>query len=446
MLSGRQRLLFVFALLFFGSASIYTSIGLLSRVTPALFPGQSLPGLKVFDPLPKIVSTPNRDEGDGFFGKRINLLIIGVDKRPQDESLDGFLTDMIAVATIDPATKQMSMLNFPRDLEIDIHSSQFGVYQDRINTSYMAGFRADGRTFEAGALQLRKDLQRNFGIETNHWIVMDFTGVYKLIDSIGGIDVDIPYELSVPLWYYGDEGGQRDADYVSFPPGITHLDGYFAVAFGRYRDDSDLLRVKRQQLVMQTAVAKVFARGLLNNPLPLWDTYHNTIKTDMGSFEAVGYAPLLRQTNGTMQTFSLGDPVNGVETVYPFRTREGADVLLWNSENVQYWLSQVFTKAAYAQSNVEIQNGYGNPDPLRAAALGRYLQYSKGLPTVYLGPDAPLTSTTRIVVHDGQKRVMAEDIAKWMGLPASAIQLDDNPALPDVIIVVGTDFTRTPGG
>ncbi len=139
--------------------------------------------------------------------------------------------------------------------------------------------------------------------------------------------------------------------------------------------------------------------------------------------------------------------MNDVPTLTPFTTDGGASVLLWNAENVQYWLSQVFTKSAYAGSVVEIQDGYGADGEVRVAALGRYLRYVKGLPTVYYGPDAAPQPHTSITLYGTERRPLAEDIAKWMGLPVSEIVVRDktDPGLPDVIVTIGKDF-KVPGG
>jgi hypothetical protein len=119
----------------------------------------------------------------------------------------------------------------------------------------------------------------------------------------------------------------------------------------------------------------------------------------------------------------------------------------WNLDNVQYWLSQAFTKASWAQSNVEIQNGYGEDGAIRASALGRFLLYSRGLPTVYVGPDATPQPDTTITLYGDEKRILAEDIAKWLGMAPAAIKMQPkaDPSLPDVVIVIGKDF-KIPGG
>lgn len=454
-MTGAQRFLFVLALFTFGLASMYTSVALLARVTPALFPGKSLTNLGIIKPLAKL-DTPLvtiKDPGaNSVFNERINLLVLGVDKRPgyqfEDNENSGYLTDTIMVATIDPVADTVSVLSFPRDMQIDIHTKDF-VYEDRINTSYGIGVRATG-SIKGGVEQLKLDMKENFGIDIKHYVILDFEGVEGLVDSIGGVEVDIPYDLSVPDWYYSDD--DVNATWVSFPPGVNQLDGYHAVAFGRHREyDSDLKRVKRQQLVLESAMRRAFSSGLVNrmvrNPREMWDAYAGTVKTDIPYSKFPGYAVALKDTNGKMKTYSLGDPVNDVPTMTPFTTDAGASVLLWNAENVQYWLNQVFTKAAYAAASVEIQNGYGEDGTVRAAALGRYLAYVKGLPTVYYGPDAAVQPRTSITLYGAEKRSLAEDIAKWMGIsPAEVIVLaKTDTSLPDVVITIGKDF-KVPGG
>ncbi|MEP7215471.1 MAG: LCP family protein, partial [Anaerolineaceae bacterium] len=308
--SGLQRLAFVVALLVFGLASLYTGVALLARVYPALFPGKVLfEDIRILAPLDAIPLGIKTPDESSVFNQRINLLILGVDKRPGliYQPDEGNLTDTIMIATIDPLQKTVSLLSLPRDMEIDITLPNGFKYADRINTSYGVGAR-EGKTPDAGFKQIRGDIKINFGIDIDHWLVLDFAGVEKLIDSVGGVDVVIPPDLAVPDWWYSDD--DIHAIYLSFPPGPVQLDGYRAVAFGRYREtDSDLKRVKRQQLVTSAALAKVFQLGLLNNPLEIWDAYNSTVKTDIPRSRMPGYALLLKATNGRIKTYSLGDPV-----------------------------------------------------------------------------------------------------------------------------------------
>jgi LCP family protein required for cell wall assembly len=439
-----QRLLFVLALVLFAVASAYAGLGLLTRAYPAIFPGENAPLSKVLASLgPLEVKQPDTTSR---FNRRQNFLILGLDQRPYESDTTPKRADTIMVATIDPVTKEASILGFPRDMLIRLNLPDGSAYDTRINESYLRGVEAGG-TVKAGAEQLKADLKWNFGITIDHWVVMNFTGVEELIDSIGGVDVDIPEELATYDWWYSDEG-ERPPAWIRFDPGPQHLSGYRAVAFGRYRNDSDLKRVKRQQLVLMAALEQVFSLNLLTNPYGLYNSYKNTVQHDVAGGEMPGLANLLLQARGRIQTYSLGDPVNGVDTMTPYETAGGAAVLVYNQDNVTYWLNQVFTKASYSQSNVEIQNGYGAEGDERAAQLGRYLKYARGLPTVYLGPEQPVQAKTAIKLYRKDRRGMAEDIANWMDIPVTEIEYVEevtDAALPDIVIVIGQDFVL-PGG
>ena len=436
--SRRQRIGFVFALLLLSASSAYSTISLLSRVTPALFPGHSLPIPSVITDLPGPMSIVSQPNPQSVFNRRINLVVMGMDLRPGDSELDG-RTDSLMVVSIDPVTKQTSVLSIPRDLYVDIHPPQGGQYEDRINASFGVGANY-GKSVSAGAAQLEKDLNLDFGIEIDYYVWLDIRGVEQLVDALGGIDIVIPPELSVPSWYYTDDD-VTSPHFVSFPPGPQHLNGYNAVAFGRYRNDSDLYRMKRQQLVLKTALEKIFANGLLNNPLDLWNAYGALLKTDLPTGKMPGYALLLQETQGHLNLFSFGDPVNDVPTVTGFTTEEGASVLGWNAENVQYWLSQVFPNTAYYGLTVEVNDATGSVTGDAALAFGRYLKYSKGFPTVDVGTTQQSLDTT-IIVSSSDQRPVGEDIAKWLGLPPSvvAVQPSGSDPGPDITVNVGTSF------
>ena len=436
----RDRLLFVVALVTFGIAVFYMSAGLLIRAYPAVFPGETLPIVgDVLKPLGQ--AAPQPPGAESVFNKRVNLLILGLDRRPFEPFEGPYRTDTIMVATIDPVSKDASLLSFPRDLLVTLDTPQWEA-QLRINQSYNEGY-LQGGSVEAAAKQVQHDLEHNFGIQTDHWVVMDFLGVEDLVDAVGGIDVDIPEELAVyDFWY--NNGGEIPSHYVSYYPGPQHLDGYNAVAFGRYRDGSggDLGRVKRQQLVVQAALDKVFSLNLLTNPIELYNAYNDVVRHDVSLGEMPGLARLLAGSRGNVQTYSLGDPVDGNETVWGHTTPSGAAVLLYDSENVAYWLNKTFPKAAYSGAAVEVQNGYGEDGRQLVEAFGRYLRFGKGLPTVYLGPPQDLRPSTSIVLLRENRREVAEDIAEWLGMPTGAITtrapVDDSS--PDVIVVIGQDF------
>jgi LCP family protein required for cell wall assembly len=439
--TGRQRLLFVAALIVFGIACLYTGVFLLGRVSPALFPGRTILNIPGFSQLETIGITENAESS---FNRRINLLVMGIDARPGDP-WDGVRTDTLMIATIDPLAKTVSMISFPRDMWVDIHPPDGGVYQERINTSFEVGAAAGGDSVDAGAAQLAKDMKLDFGVDTDYYVLFNFQAVEELVDAIGGVDVDIPADLAVPDWFYSNDDvhGQM----IHLPAGLNHLDGYHAVALGRSRDGEggDFFRIKRQQLVVQAALGKIFSAGLLNPTAwpPLWDTYGKLIHTNVPFGKMPGFASLLQSANGTpIKFYSVADPVNGKDTMLPFTTDAGAAVLGWDPAGVQYWINQAFTKAEYSASSVEVRDGYGPGGGDRTAAVGTYLKYTKNLPTVTIGPKEAVQPTTTIVVNRASRMPLATDIANWLKLPSSAIQQANGgvpDSAPDIVITIGQD-------
>lgn len=440
--TGRQRLTFVIALILFGAACLYTGVFLLGRVSPALFPGKTILNIPLFSQLDQIGITQNPESS---FNRRINLLVMGIDARPGDP-WDGVRTDTLMIATIDPLAKTVSMVSFPRDMWVDIHPADGGSYKERINTSFEVGAGAGANSVDAGAAQLAKDMKMDFGVDTDYYVLFNFQAVEQLVDAIGGVDVDIPAELAVPDWFYSDD--DLHGQMIHLPAGLNHLDGYHAVALGRSRDGEggDFFRIKRQQLVIQAALAKIFSDGLLNPTewQPLWNTYNKLIHTNVPFSKMPGFASLLQSTNATpIKFYSVADPVNGQDTMFPFTTEGGAAVLNWDPAGVQYWINQAFTKAEYSASTVEVRDGYGPGGTERTAALGTYLKYTKNLPTVNIGPVVTMQPHTTIVVKRESRMPLAKDIAGWLNLPASAIQsatVDVPDSAPDIVVTIGQDY------
>src|SRR5512139_2110132 len=95
--TGSQRAFYAFAIVTLFLATTYTGVALLSRVTPALFPGRSLKNVGVVALIDNVVKVPEAS-ASGAFNDPIHLLVLGIDKRPQEEFQEGreggYLTDV----------------------------------------------------------------------------------------------------------------------------------------------------------------------------------------------------------------------------------------------------------------------------------------------------------------------------------------------------------------
>lgn len=149
----------------------------------------------------------------------------------------GERSDTIMMWRVDPATSQVAVLSFPRDLWVTIPGSDG---KQRINVAYERDAPQD----------LIDTIYANFGVPTDHFLQIDFCAFKTLVDAVGGVEV--PFANAV-----------RDANTgLNVPePGCFNFDGDHALAYVRSRKlevltaegeweqdvSSDLGRISRQQ-------------------------------------------------------------------------------------------------------------------------------------------------------------------------------------------------------
>jgi LCP family protein required for cell wall assembly len=187
---------------------------------------------------------------------RLTVLILGSDVR---KGIIGERTDAIIVATIDPATGKVAMVSLPRDT-VNVPIAPGVAYPDRINSLYFDLQQQTDKPRSA-LVKLKEALAYAFDTQIDHYVLVDFDGLVKLIDGIGGIEVALDEELIDPSMHLGPRGLRLRA-------GTPRLTGKEALAFARSRHtDSDYDRSRRQQQVIVAAAEKVRQRGLAALPV-----------------------------------------------------------------------------------------------------------------------------------------------------------------------------------
>jgi LCP family protein required for cell wall assembly len=163
------------------------------------------------------------------------FLVLGLDTR--EENADQ-RSDIIMVSRVDPSANTIRTLSIPRDLYVEIP----GYGWDKINAAYQRGLASSDLDWEEASQLTADTIVHNLGVEIDSGFAMtSMTRFPAIIDAVGGIDVDNPYELVDPDW-----------PEVNFPAGIIHLDGEQALVFTRSRSiDADGGRVMRQHLVLE---------------------------------------------------------------------------------------------------------------------------------------------------------------------------------------------------
>jgi LCP family protein required for cell wall assembly len=154
---------------------------------------------------------------------------------------------------LDPARARVRLLSLPRDLWTKIP----GVGEGKINSAYAIGEREG-----AGAALARETVAQLLGIGIDYTAEIDFASFRSVIDSIGGVYVDVPRELYDPQ-YPTDDYGYTVAHFL---PGRQLMDGEQALMFSRMRHpDSDFERMRRQQRVLIAVAERLRERGVARN-------------------------------------------------------------------------------------------------------------------------------------------------------------------------------------
>ena len=165
-------------------------------------------------------------------GQPANALLIGYDHRPEDGTAPS-RSDTVMLMRADPQSNSVTLLSFPRDLNVNVRCPDGGSSIRKINSAYaFCG--------PAGTLETVRALT---GLKIHYLITVNFQGFRDIVDKLGGvwIDVDRRY-LNL------NKQGYDTYATINLWPGYQKLNGKQALDFVRFRHtDSDLFRLARQQ-------------------------------------------------------------------------------------------------------------------------------------------------------------------------------------------------------
>jgi polyisoprenyl-teichoic acid--peptidoglycan teichoic acid transferase len=182
---------------------------------------------------------------------RVNILLLGTDFLPEGEKASR--SDSQIIVSIDPQTKKITMMSILRDTYVKIP----GHRKQKINAANALG----------GPELAIETISKFTDIPIHYYVQTDFNGFKTVVDSVGGIDVDIKKEIIDKPFK------------VHFKPGILHMNGVNALKYVRVRKGinggNDYARTQRQREVISLVVQKVKSvygiyklPGLLENVQP----------------------------------------------------------------------------------------------------------------------------------------------------------------------------------
>lgn len=269
---------------------------------------------------------------------RFTVLVVGLDRRPGETGL-AYRSDTMMLVSIDPTTQSIGILSIPRDLYVEVPG--YSELQ-RVNSPMVLGeLRQPGY----GPQLMMQTVQYNLGIRVHDYLAVDFNTFTTIVDSIGGVDIDVPYNISDPQYpdmYYG-----YDPFYIQ--AGLQHLDGKTALKYARTRHgDSDFSRAERQQQVLYAIRDKVLTLDMLPQLLvqspTIWNAVQNGVSTGLTFDQIIQLVLYLKD----IQTENIKTGVIDQQYTIPYSTAQGASVLVPDRASLGDLMVQVFG-ANYSQ-------------------------------------------------------------------------------------------------
>lgn len=207
----------------------------------------------------------------------MNLLVVGADQR--SNSYIYGLGDVIRLVRIDSLTPRVSVLEFPRDLWVeipDIADNLKGQDHEKLNQAYLYGNTGFGYSDDPaqGPGLLARTLNLNFGVQLDHYIGVNMRTFIKVVNAVDGIDVYLPGGVD------GRTAEDRSTRLI-FPPGLNHLNGDEALTLARIRNEGVFTRAEHQDLVL-CAVREKLTRPQVVAQIPqLIASFQHSVQTDL---------------------------------------------------------------------------------------------------------------------------------------------------------------------
>lgn len=203
-------------------------------------------------------------------GDPFTVAVLGIDSRGERRAR----ADTVMVAAVNPRTKRVCFVSIPRDTYVYIP----GRGPDKLNHAMAYG----------GPALMKATLERLLALPIHHYVVLDFAGFTRLVDELGGIEVNVAKRMK-----YRDPA---DGTTIDLYPGRQVLNGAQALGYARYRlsdigpSDSDVERMRRQQEVLRALADKTNDLRTWLHLFAVLDILGDHVRTDLSKAQVLRLA------------------------------------------------------------------------------------------------------------------------------------------------------------
>jgi LCP family protein required for cell wall assembly len=381
---------------------------------------------KIFAPLangPLVGTSPGQEaptpEWTGT--ERLNVLLLGIDSR--DEGAVTKNTDTMIVMSLDPVNKTAAMLSIPRDVYID----QPGVFTDKINAAYAFG----------GYDLTRKVVEDLLGIRLNAYALVDFDAFTRIVDSVGGVVIDVKRPVRDESYPTPDYGVER----LDITAGPQLMDGPTALRFARSRHDTnDYSRAQRQQLVLSALRVRISEGDFLRGLPALIDRVGSAVQTN---FDPANILPLAQFGSGIDGDAIRSEVLYPCGGAYPHCELESSSsarngfILVPDRAKIRDLAAALFYDPQVKSEGAQVEvRSAGARTGVAQSLADRLTERAFAVSTVSDGT----AGRSAVLIRNNAKRYTATALAAQLGgLPVDTLPNGEQSSA-DIVVRVGTDF------
>jgi polyisoprenyl-teichoic acid--peptidoglycan teichoic acid transferase len=282
-------------------------------------------------------------------GKVWNILLLGSDNDGK-YNFPALLTQVMMVVHVDTINNTVTLLSIPRDSWVNVPEVG-GMH--KIDQAFILG-ATQRNSFDDGVRLARLTIEKDYGITIDRYAWVGLSGFAKVIDTLGGLDMDLTHPIVDDV--YPDDTGKGATNPNAYKrlylaPGPQHLNGLEALEYVRSRHADlvgDIGRTQRQQQVLQALKQKLNVGSILSNIQPLFNDLKGSVYTDLSEQEIVGFAGFGHDLpTNAIQRITLG-PGKGNQNygdygnVYDPSVNAEQSVVIPNCSNIQPLVNQIF--------------------------------------------------------------------------------------------------------
>jgi len=375
------------------------------------------------------------------------VLLLGIDERDRSSGIPR--TDTIILVRVDLPNKKLALISIPRDTYVSIP----GHGKDKINAAYTYG---ELNQRGGGIPLVAKTVSEFAGIDIAYFAMVNFDDFEKLVDSLGGVEVDVPVDII----------GDRLAGDVDIHSGLQTLNGEAALTFVRSRqlyNTGDYQRMANQRTFLQAMTKKV-----LSDPSKITSTITSISSMTLTNMDLMRIISIAMAMQGmkenaihTYHVPSMTDWVGGTSYVVAYD-------YLWNDmikaiESGNYPPPQqdkfagvipesyvaienpAADRTAGKQTNiktgdyiVDVRNGCGVPGSARSISDMLHIA-GYGVGNVS-NMNAFIYETTLIIYKSDKDKAVAEDIKQRIGYGRIIASNGAYDFSGNILVVVGNDY------